>query len=72
MKSICLNENEIMEITGLLRKTAQLRWFQREGIVVRLKADGSPLVARSHFLQMMGSESEMKLSLAQEPDFSTL
>ncbi len=72
MKSICLNENEITEITGLTRKTAQTRWFRREGIIVRLKADGSPLVSRSHFLSAMGCESEMKLSLVQEPDFSTL
>lgn len=68
---ICLTLEEIREVTGFKKFSAQLRWFRQQGFVVRKRADGMPLVSRTHFHQMMGGNPLSKSS-EQEPDFGAL
>jgi len=69
---ICLSLDEVREITGLKKASAQLRWFRQQGFIVRQRADGMPLVSRNHFQQMMGGMLSQKISTEQEPDFGAL
>lgn len=69
---ICLSLEEIREVTGLKKASAQLRWFRQQGFIVRQRADGMPLVSRNHFQQMMGGLLPNRLGTEQEPDFGAL
>ena len=69
---ICLSYEELIEVTGLKKYSAQLRWLRREGFIAKTRADGMPLVARGHFESMMGSLLPGKTQSNQHPDFSSL
>lgn len=69
---LCLSYKELVELTGLKKYSAQLRWLRREGFVVKTRADGMPLVARAHFESMMGCLLPGKTYSHQQPDFSSL
>jgi len=69
---LCLTHDELVEITGLKKFSAQLRWLRKEGFVVKRRADGMPLVSRAHFESMMGVVLSQQNNIYQEPDFSSL
>lgn len=51
-----LTDEEIATICRPYRqRAAQLRYLRSLGLAVRPRPDGSPLVARSHFEQVMGA-----------------
>jgi hypothetical protein len=70
--TICLSREELEQVTGLRKFSAQISWLRRNGFNVLRRADGMPLVARSHFEQMMGCTIPSKKNSTQEPDFRSM
>jgi len=54
MNSLVLEEEEIKAATKKTRWSAQITVFQKMGIDVTARPDGSPLVNRIHFNRMTG------------------
>ena len=72
MDTLSLTKNELIEITGKERPSAQIKWLRSQGFTVVPRADGRPLVSRFHFETMMGGEHYQSKALIHEPDFSSL
>jgi len=68
--SICLTIDELREITGRVKHSAQVRWLRRHGFNFKLRADGMPLVSRSHFEAVMGGHGSPTKAPEHQPDFS--
>ena len=71
MSSIYLTKNEIEEITHRSRFSAQIRALASMGIPYRVRPDGTPLVCRSAFEQIMGISPIIQKTdnLIDKPDF---
>lgn len=69
---INLTFEEIREITGRVKATAQIRWLRQHGFTVLPRADGKPLVSRAHFEAKMGGHLSQSKPQVYEPDYSTL
>jgi len=72
MDTLSLNKIELIEITGREKPSAQIKWLRSKGFTVLLRADGSPLLSRTHFEAMMGGQHYQSKAKVHEPDFSTL
>lgn len=70
MQGLTLTAAELQEITGKRRYRAQARALAQMGISYRIRPDGFPLVARSHFDEIMGAESSRRREV--EPDWSAM
>ncbi len=71
MLPINLTPVEVIAVTGRIKPSAQLRWFQQMGFVVLLRADGKPLVSRAHFEAKMGGAAGSKPQ-TYTPNFGAL
>jgi hypothetical protein len=69
---INLTLEEIKEITGRVKATAQIRWLRQHGFTVLPRADGRPLVSRAHFEAKMGGGLSLTKPQVFEPDYRTL
>jgi hypothetical protein len=70
---IYLTEEELIGITGLRRKRAQFNWLIKNGFKAIMRADGKPIVSRTHFESVMGGiNTALKRLRAPEPDYSAL
>jgi len=67
-----LTDDEIQEITGKTRWSAQVRALRQLGLDVKPRLDGKPLVVRQHYLQQMGVSYTDKVTVEQEPDWGVL
>lgn len=67
-----LTGNELLELTGRSRPSAQIRWLRQNGFEVLQRADGRPLVLRSAIAARMGIASEMRRHVLSEPNWSAL
>jgi len=72
MDTLSLTKTELIEITGREKPSAQIKWLRSKGFTVLLRADGSPLLSRTHFEAMMGGQHYQSKAQVHEPDFSTL
>ena len=72
MDTISLTKNELIEITGREKPSAQIKWLRSQGFTVITRADGRPFVSRNHFEAIMGGHHYNSKAEAYEPDFSTL
>lgn len=72
MLPIYLTIEELKEITGRVKASAQIKWLRSQGFTVLPRADGRPLVSRNHFETMMGGQHYLTKVQVYEPDFSTL
>ena len=72
MLPIYLTIEELREITGRVKASAQIRWLRGQGFTVVPRADGRPLVSRSHFETVMGGQHYSSKPKDYQPDFSTL
>ena len=70
--SILLTSKELQEITGKVKPSAQARYLRALGFTFKLRPDGVPLVARSHFEALMGCQERQTQAQDFQPDFSTL
>ena len=53
MNSLNLTEDELIEVTGKKRSSAQVKILRHLGLEVKVRPDGCPLVARQHYLRIM-------------------
>jgi hypothetical protein len=67
--SLVLSDAEIVELTRKQRHGAQIRALRHLGIDHKQRADGSIMVARSHFEQLHGATNSSKM-LLKELDWS--
>ncbi|MCZ6804073.1 MAG: DUF4224 domain-containing protein [Proteobacteria bacterium] len=49
-----LTKDELIEITGKKRSSSQVKTLRDLGFEVKVRSDGFPLVARAHYLKLMG------------------
>jgi len=71
MISICLTNEEIIIITGRKKPSAQIKYLRSQGFTVIPRADGTPLVSRTHFEVMMSGGHYSSNPQNFEPDFSS-
>ncbi len=71
MISICLTNDEILTITGRKKPSAQIRYLRSQGFTVIPRADGTPLISRTHFEVMMGGQHYSNKGMEYQPDFSS-
>jgi hypothetical protein len=67
--ALILVSEELEEITGKRRFSAQAKALAMIGISYKLRPDGFPLVSRTHFEQIMGGASKNRDAVI-EPDWS--
>ena len=68
-----LTEHELVGITGKVRPSAQLRWLRSEGFIAKRRADGSVLVSRRHYEEVMGgANSAARDRRKRTPNFGAL
>lgn len=72
MEPINLTVQELIEITGRVKASAQLRWLRQNGFTALLRADGRPLVSRSHFQAKMDGLAPGTKPKVYQPDFGAL
>ncbi len=66
MSRLFLTRDELVELTGKKRKSAQIRALAEMGIPYRVRPDGTPAVLRCDIL------GESAVERVPEPDFSSL
>lgn len=71
MLPIYLTSDEVREITGRVKASAQIRFLRSQGFTVIPRADGTPLISRTHFEVMMGGSHYSSKPQNFEPDFSS-
>lgn len=54
MSGLNLTAEEIFEVTGRRKYSSQISQLRTMGFTVKERADGRPLIARAHYLQVMG------------------
>lgn len=72
MSPINLTFEEIKEITGRCKPSAQIRWLQTMGFTVLRRADGKPLISRAHFEFKMGGTADRSKAQTYEPNFGAI
>jgi len=65
-----LTTDELRELTGRARPTAQVAWLRRYRWRLALDADGRPKVARAYYEHRMVSEEPPQA--ATRPDFAAI
>lgn len=69
--SLVLSDIEVIELTRKRRPAAQVRALRHLGINHKQRADGSVMIARSHFDGLFGeATSSIMLAKRTEPDWS--
>lgn len=64
-----LTDDEIRTIADPLKQPAAIvRWFAREGFVTKIKPNGLPLVARSHFEAALSGATQGAAAQEETPD----
>ena len=51
-----LNHDEIEELTGYKKPSAQIRWLREHGYLFEVDARGRPRVLTSHVMRKLGGE----------------
>ena len=69
---IFLTDEELEGITGYIRSNAQITWLRSQGFTVLKRADGRPLVSRSHFEEVMKGIMFETHPDHPEPDYEAL
>ena len=54
VNSLNLTKDELIEITGKVRSSSQVKVLRQLGFEVKVRPDGFPLIARKHYLKLMG------------------
>lgn len=67
-----LTREELYELTGRSRPSAQIRWLRLNGFEVLQRADGQPLVLRVAIMNKMGITSGKRHRTTSEPNWSAL
>lgn len=66
-----LTADELRELTGLTRWSAQIRWLSARGWAHAVRADGRPVVSRKEAERQLESRgSAPRARATSEPDFA--
>jgi len=68
--TLCLTTDELRELTGYQKPSAQIRWLRQQGFIVLKRADGMPIISRAHFEKMTGGTHSPAKPTTTEPDFN--
>ena len=68
---IFMTEVEITELTGYRNRHCQRRWCTQNGVIFKLRNDGTLVILREHIRMILGVHSDSRKS-AIGPDFSSL
>jgi len=71
MLPIYLTFEELKEITGRVKPSAQIRYLRSQGFTIIPRTDGTPLISRTHFEVMMGGSHHSSKPQDFQPDFSS-
>jgi len=74
-QSLCLSNKELVEITERTKCSDQKKWLNQNKIIFVVRADGSPVVSRMHFLKQIGIDIKKIITQRRkgpEPDFEAL
>ena len=69
--SLYLSHDELRELTGRTRHSAQARALRHMGVTHKIRPDGRVIVLRSHLAAILDGKSADK-SKPTEPDWSAL
>lgn len=69
--ALFLDADQLLELTHLRQKHAQIQWLRRNGFTVIVRSDGSPLVSIAHVEAMLGAPL-VRTRTATEPDWTAL
>jgi len=72
VESTFLNPDELVQLTGKLKFSAQKRALIQLSIEHRTRADGSLIVLRSHLESQLGSESSQPAQPSDEPKWNAI
>lgn len=67
-----LTADELRELTGKARPSAQLRALRSMGIEHKVRPDGSLAVSRSHVESLLGGAAGDKVTAPKQPNWSAL
>lgn len=68
-----LSQVEVDDLCEPLKQSAaQIRYMREQGLTVRTKPNGTPLVMRNHLEQVMNSIGKTKPAGKREPDRAAL
>jgi hypothetical protein len=70
--SICLTDEEIAEVTGKKHRDAQCKVLVRLGVAHLVRPDGSLVVSREHFEEVLGGKKRSNVPRSPEPDWNAL
>jgi sialic acid synthase SpsE len=70
--SLFLTSDEVKELTGRVRRDAQVAALRFMGIDHKKRPDGSLAVLRSHVDKLLGGETEKKPEKAREPNWDAI
>lgn len=70
--SLNLNADELAEVTGKVRASAQVRVLRALHIPVLVRPDGKPLVSRGTYDQIMGISERISNSRKYKPNLEAL
>ena len=54
--TLFLSKEELADLTGLVRKSAQIRWLRDHGYLCEVDARGRPRVLMSHVMRKLGGD----------------
>lgn len=68
MTKVCLQPDELVEITGYRQKSKQLKWLKFNKVPHKVNAMGKPVVSRAKWDESHGKAVRSKLS---QPNWGT-
>lgn len=72
MSDLFLTADELRDLTGRERPSAQIKWLRANGFDVMVRADGLPRVLRAMVEARMGAPSRLTDHSPAKPDWSSL
>lgn len=72
--SFYIDQHELAELTGKVRRDAQVKWLTEHGFKAHVRADGALLVKRDDYEEYQDGRKEQRQAEGQGagPDFSSL
>jgi len=67
-----VTDDELREITGLQRWSAQIRWLRDQGWAYAVRADGRPVVSTKEIERQLVTGGAQRTKGTAEPDFAAL
>jgi hypothetical protein len=70
MSDLILSEEEIVAVTKKRRHSSQVLVLRMLGIHHKIRPDGTIIVSRTHFDDVMGPKASRRKAVESEPDWS--